>query len=335
MENVDFVNVNIAVQGPDNTAVLSGQSGRFTVRAWGQGHEYTPDGPASFQGTITPFERPKSLLEGSKYYERSKPDYRHTPKSQFSSVRDAGAKGDGKTDETIALQATLDDAEANNRIVFFDYGVYRVTKTINIPKCARIVGESYPIILSSGRFFTEDKNPKPVVRVGQPGEIGTVEWSDMVVGTQGAQAGAILIEWNVASAEEPSGMWDVHTRIGGFAGSDLQLADCPSFPTNSNNESSTASNYTSRLSSKTNGTAHNTSTITATIAASATSSSSVNKQCIGAFMSMHITKSASNIYMENVWLWTADHDLEIVLTNITVYAGRGLYVESHRGDIWL
>ena len=57
-------------------------------------------------------------------------------------------------------------------------------------------------------------------------------------------------------------------------------------------------------------------------------------------MSMHITESATGLYMENVWLWTADHDLDSTLpkyanTNITIYAGRGLYIESQRGNIWL
>jgi glucan 1,3-beta-glucosidase len=53
-------------------------------------------------------------------------------------------------------------------------------------------------------------------------------------------------------------------------------------------------------------------------------------------MTMHITPSASNLYLENVWLWTADHDVEDAnLTQITVYNGRGLYVESTSGPIWL
>lgn len=51
---------------------------------------------------------------------------------------------------------------------------------------------------------------------------------------------------------------------------------------------------------------------------------------------MHITKSASNLYLENVWLWTADHDLDDAnSTPVTIYTGRGLYVESAAGTIWL
>jgi len=53
-------------------------------------------------------------------------------------------------------------------------------------------------------------------------------------------------------------------------------------------------------------------------------------------MLMHVTSSASNLYMENVWLWTADHDIDSSdNTQITVYAGRGLYIESTAGTFWL
>ena len=40
---------------------------------------------------------------------------------------------------------------------------------------------------------------------------------------------------------------------------------------------------------------------------------------------MHITKPSSGLYLENVWLWVADHDIEDPqLRQITIYAGRGL-----------
>lgn len=118
----------------------------------------------------------------------------------------------------------------------------------------------------------------------------------MIVATQGTQAGAILIEWNLATSGTPSGMWDVHTRVGGFAGSDLQISECPTTP----------------------------------------DSTTVDTSCIGAYMSMHITPSASGLYMENNWLWTADHDIDSAdNTQVTIYNGRGLYIESTAGTFWL
>jgi hypothetical protein len=53
-------------------------------------------------------------------------------------------------------------------------------------------------------------------------------------------------------------------------------------------------------------------------------------------MSMHVTKPATGLYMENVWLWVADHDVDDPSeTQITIFAGRGLLVESTAGAIWM
>ncbi|KAK3063140.1 hypothetical protein LTR53_019042, partial [Teratosphaeriaceae sp. CCFEE 6253] len=138
--------------------------------------------------------------------------------------------------------------------------------------------------------------PQPVVQIGKPGEGGSIEWSDMIVSTQGQQRGATLFEYNLNSpSSSPSGIWDVHARVGGFAGSNLQLADCPTTPT-------------------VNVTADN-----------------LDQDCIAAFMSMHLTKTSSGLYLENVWIWVADHDVEDPqLRQITIYAGRGLLDQSQK-----
>ena len=376
LENVVMKNVPVAVQGPANTTALSGATGALTISAWGQGHSYTPNGPVIFEGPIAPNLRPAPLVRGGKYYQRSKPQYETVPVAQFLSTRSAGAIGDGMTDDTVALQSAISTAASTNQILFFDAGTYKVTSTLNVAGNSKIVGESYSVIMGSGAYFSDMNSPQPIVRIGQPGEVGYVEWSDMIVSTQGATAGAVLIEWNLSSSGnrlgpsssplpgptstseavpasytwpvsasntysapashswsgvpstystgspfvkptgpplrrwnylpsydyhgQPSGMWDVHARIGGFAGSNLQLANCPTTPN------------------------------------ATTPPAPVNSACIAAFMTMHITPSASNLYLENVWLWTADHDVEDAnLTQITVYSGRGLYVESTSGPIWL
>lgn len=344
LENVSFKNVRTAVQGPKNATALAGTSSMMKVAAWGQGHQYTPTGPASFQGIIPAFPRPKGLSTGNVYYQRSKPSYATVPVSNFLSTRTLGAKGDGITDDTAALQKAINVASLSGQILFFDAGTYRITKTLHVPRSSKMVGESYPVIMSSGPFFATMSHPRPVVQIGQPGEVGNVEWSDMIVSTQGPQAGAVLIEWNLASLESRSGMWDVHTRIGGFAGSNLQNADCPA-PINS--EASTSSNATYSNTTVSTSWKHSLQNSTSPSGWNTTSpspahnnSSNSSSSCIGAFMSMHITESATGLYMENVWLWTADHDLDSTLpesanTNITIYAGRGLYLESRRGNIWL
>ncbi|KAI8955338.1 glycoside hydrolase family 55 protein [Xylaria longipes] len=298
IENVSLKNVGTAVQyGPTAAALLAGTTGSSTITSWVTGQVYHPNGPNNVAGTQTPVSRPASLLSGGKYYQRSKPSYGELSSSSFSSVRAGGAKGDGKTDDTAALQKVITAAAASGKVVYFDAGTYIVTSTIFIPAKSKIVGEAYPVIMSSGSFFNNVNAPKPVVQIGNPGDSGIVEWSDMIVSAKGAQAGAIMIQWNLASPSgSPSGMWDVHTRIGGTKGSGLSYADCPATP----------------------------------------SSSTVNNNCRAGNIAMHVTTSASNLYLENVWLWTADHDVDDPkLSQITVYAGRGLLVESKIGNVWL
>ena len=56
--------------------------------------------------------------------------------------------------------------------------------------------------------------------------------------------------------------------------------------------------------------------------------------CIAASMLMHMTEKSSG-YLENVWMWIADHDMEDAdQVQISVYAARGILIES-QGPTWL
>lgn len=61
----------------------------------------------------------------------------------------------------------------------------------------------------------------------------------------------------------------------------------------------------------------------------------VNPKCIAASMMLHMTPSSSG-YLENVWAWVADHDLDSALdqTMIDIYVARGVLIESV-GPTWL
>lgn len=64
--------------------------------------------------------------------------------------------------------------------------------------------------------------------------------------------------------------------------------------------------------------------------------SSVKDSCIAGSLMFHLTSSAS-AYLSNVWLWTADHDLDEgdpVNTQVSVYNARGMLIES-QNPVWL
>lgn len=262
LENVALSNTPVMIEN-DSGTVLAG--GTITISAWAEGHSYTlTSGLTHTYGTISPNSRPASLVSGNNYYTRSKPQYGTLSVSDFVSVRSSGAVGNGATDDTAAIQSAINTAVAAGKVVYIDYGLYLITKTLSIPPGAKIVGETYPVLMASGSYFTNIDAPEVLLQIGTPGQAGSVELSDFVVAGQGATAGAILIQYNLDSdSDSPSAMWDVHTRIGGFTGSELQVAECLKTP----------------------------------------GSSAVVDSCIGAYMNMHATAQSSGLYMENCWLW--------------------------------
>jgi glucan 1,3-beta-glucosidase len=250
---------------------------------------------ARTQSTMKASSKPSDLLNGGAVFEKSKPLYEDLPASSFISVKSAGAKGDGVTDDTDALQKVLDSATAD-QVVYFDHGAYVITSTLKVPKDIKITGEVWPMIMAHGSKFQDETNPIPAVQVGQKGESGSVEISDLIITTKGATPGAILMQWNVAATSQGSaGMWDVHIRVGGAAGTGLQSDTCPKTP---------AQQTTPKT------------------------------ECIAAFLLLHISETAS-AYIENSWMWTADHELDLSdHSQINVYTGRGVLVES-QGPVWL
>lgn len=263
-----------------------------------------PYGPFQYSGSYPVlFPRPASLLQGNKYYERSKPQYENATASNIWSARSFGAAGDGVSDDTNALRALFQVVASRfdgGAIAFIDAGYYRVTDTVYVPPNIRIVGEAVSaVIMGAGPKFSDINNPRPVIQIGSPGQTGYVEISDIIVSTQGGTSGAVLIEYNLntPTSGRPSGLWDVHVRVGGFAGSKLQINDCPKTPA---------------------------------------VPTAPNPACIAAYISFHITRTAGNLYVEGGWLWVANHDIEDANnTQINVYAGRGLLIESQPGRIWL
>ena len=251
---------------------------------------------ARVQSDLPSQAKPSSLVDGSgKVFERTKPAYENTPLSAFVSVKSAGAKGDGQTDDTEAIQKVLNDAK-EDQIVYFDHGAYIITSTITVPKNVKIVGEIWPMLMASGKKFSDENNPIPMLQIGKPGEVGSFEMSDLLLETKGPAPGAIMLEWNLAeSSQGAAAMWDTHIRIGGSSGTELQSDKCAKTPKQTTEP---------------------------------------NPECIGAFMLFHATEKA-NAYIDNSWMWTSDHELDLPDHNqINIYNGRGALIES-QGPVWM
>lgn len=295
IDNVDFSkNVPVAVQNDASKATLL--AGNQVVKQWIQGRVYSGSSGKAIQGGTAGFNKPGALLNNGRWVTRAKPQYENVAASKFVSVKSKGAKGDGTTDDTQALQ-NIFNSIGSDQIVYFDHGAYVVTNTIQIPANVKIVGEIWPLIMAGGNSaFKDQNNPKPVFRVGKPGDVGNVEIQDLIFQTLGPQPGAILMEFNVAGTQPGNAaIWDTHFRVGGTAGTQLQSDRCSKNPS---------------------------------------VQAPPNSACIGGFMNLHLTASSS-AYLENTWMWVADHELDLSDHNqINIYNGRGILIESTKGA-WL
>jgi glucan 1,3-beta-glucosidase len=182
LNNLKLNNVPTAVGVTDGSTVLAGTTGSTTIASWAQGNVYkgTAKTAQFAQGTVAAGAKDASLLDSAgRIFGRGHPQYVNYDVSQFVSARASGAKGDGVTDDTAALQA-LFTAAANCRIVFLDAGVYYITNTLKIPVGTRVVGEGWSVIIAGGSAFNNQNSPKVAVQVGAAGDKGVVEITDVM-----------------------------------------------------------------------------------------------------------------------------------------------------------
>jgi glucan 1,3-beta-glucosidase len=119
------------------------------------------------------------------------------------SVASSPVAGDGTTDDTAAIQAILDAAAAEGKLVFFPQGIYILTDTLVIPAGSRLVGEAWTQLSASGAKFADTRNPRSMIRVGdRGGERGVVQMSDFVFTVAEVLPGAVLMEVNMAGERQ-------------------------------------------------------------------------------------------------------------------------------------
>jgi glucan 1,3-beta-glucosidase len=87
--------------------------------------------------------------------------------------------GDGVTDDTANINSII-STYADCKIIFFPQGTYLVTNTIFVPAGSRLVGEAWSAISAVGSNFYNPTSPVPMVKVGNPGDIGVAQISDIL-----------------------------------------------------------------------------------------------------------------------------------------------------------
>ncbi|KAJ5771153.1 uncharacterized protein N7511_003204 [Penicillium nucicola] len=236
-------------------------------------------------------ERSPQLLVGDKFFTKAQPTYQDYTTADIVNVKTVEGytvKGDGKTDDTKALNAILAQNAESCKVTYIPFGVYRVSDTLFVPIGTRIVGEAWAVISGYGNNFKDVSNPRAVVKLGNAGDVGVIEIQDMRFSVGEILPGAKIIEINAAGNEPGDvALWNTMATIGGTADTSISGACTSQDP----------------------------------------------KDCMAAFMVMHLTESSS-AYIENFWGWTADHNLDSESLLTIISTGRGILVEATKGT-WL
>jgi len=278
------------------TTVLS--NGQILLRGnvpdtWYSGNAYPTSGSGQHtwipNGQTGTTPRSSVLLSGGSYVSIAPPTYKEYSASKFvniKSVTGLPVMGDGVTDDTENINTILAQY-AGCSIIYWPAGTYIVTDTINIPVGSRIFGDAYSTAISAtGSNFWNPDSPRAMVKIGNYGDVGIAQISDMLFTVADVLQGCKLLEVNMAgNSPGDVGLWNTHFRVGGAHGSEVQ--------TNCNGSAA---------------------------------------QCKAAWGLLHLTASSS-AYIENMWGWVADHDLD-ASNPTTVSVGRGALIEATKGT-WL
>ena len=161
----------------------------------------------------------------------------HSPRPTFvtarvvNAVTDFGAKGDGVTDDTAALQAAL----ATGSAVFLPWGTYPVSDTLHMSCDSALVGEglsTIALIAAAPGFNSTDSRRGFRPMISTPANAScTAQLVDLALSTLGVgNDAALLLEHQAGPG---SGLWDVTIRQYYRVGLKARFGPPPSVPSGS------------------------------------------------------------------------------------------------------
>lgn len=208
---------------------------------WIRGNIYTASSrdPKWSDGALIETTRPEALVNGAGFYHTVVPptyeefELTRLPKNHqyrkklnqvvnVKNVAEHPVAGDGFTDDTASLQAIINDL-ADRDVAFFPHGIYLLTDTLFIPPQSRLYGEAWPQLMAHGYKFNDAQDPRAMVKVGEPGQVGVAQMTDFLFTVADVLPGTVLVEVNMAG-EKPGdvGFFNCHFRVGGARGSLVQ-----------------------------------------------------------------------------------------------------------------
>ncbi|KAI1304383.1 glycoside hydrolase family 55 protein [Xylaria venustula] len=227
IENLTKDTSSIVAQGPSGT-ILGAQS-HVNTFTYGNTVNRNP----VYGATTTTNTRPSQLAPNGKYPVVPAPNYANNPVTDFINVKDPNqnggytVKGDNTLDESGVLNKVLQYAANQNKIAYFPFGKYRVDSTLLIPKGSRVVGEAWATITGNGANFKDANNPRPVVAVGNAGDVGTAQIQDMRFTVSDVLPGAIILQFNIAGTSPGQvALWNSLVTVGGTRGASALTNAC-------------------------------------------------------------------------------------------------------------
>jgi hypothetical protein len=136
---------------------------------------------------------------------RARPDIVH----EFVpwNVLDSGARGDGTSDDTVALRT----AALEHLVLFIPHGTYVVSDTISLRDGARVIGEGLSMLklADDAPGYGDERSPKAVIRTPAV-EDASVLIADIALSAGHRNYGAVLLEHAAGPA---SSFFDFHVQL--------------------------------------------------------------------------------------------------------------------------